>query len=294
MKLTPSILLAPLLLSTSFLLAREAPPPPSPPRPQHPDPVWAATFDEAVERARAIPEGRLLVELRDPECPDCDRMADLVYPSPSFRAFVQDKVPVRLLRSTPDGQRVSARFGIRVSPAWIVLTPDLLLSGKQEGASNQSTWIERFVETERGWALFQQKLAEEKKAPGDPAAAFAVGEEAFRRLGDSMAEERFRRVAGDPKADAGLRERSLAYLAAIAIDARRFDDAARALDGILATTKDPALRQKAELRLADVDLGLGDRVSAKRRLESFLQKYPESPLRPQAEALLKAIGTANP
>ncbi|MRR12682.1 hypothetical protein EG835_09550 [bacterium] len=196
-----------------------------------------------------------------------------------------------LFRSSPDGTRLSERFGVQLSPAWLVLTPDLLLAGKQEGASNQSTWFDRFIASEHDWALFRQKLAIEKAAPGDPAATLAVAEDAYRRFGNEMAEERFRRVAGDPKAANDLRERALSYLAAIALEARRLDDAEKALKEILATTKDPVLREKAELRLADVDLGRGDRGKAAERLGTFLEKHPESPLRPQAEDLLKALGS---
>jgi hypothetical protein len=294
MKRKLRLLIVPLLLAFPCLRAQEAVPPPAAPRPQDPDPVWATTFSEAVERARAIPEGRVLVELRDARCPDCDRMADLVYPSPSFRSFVRDKVPVRLLRSSPDGKRLSEKFGVRVTPAWVVVTPDLLLSAKQEGASNQSTWIERFVLAERAWGLYLRKLEAEKSAPTDPAATFAVADEAFRRYGDAMAEERFRRVVDDPKAPADLREKSLSYLASIALEARRLDDAEKALHGILATTKDPVVREKAELRLADVDIGRGERTKAAERLKAFLDKHPASPMRPQAQELLEALGTAKP
>jgi hypothetical protein len=292
MKRKLRLLLAPLLLSSPFLLGQEDVKPSTAYRPQHPEPVWATSFAEAVDRARSMPDGRVFVELLDEPCPQCERMAGLVYPSADFRAFMKDKVPVSLLRGSPDGARLSERFGVRLSPAWLVLTPDLLLAGKQEGASNQSTWFDRFISAERDWALFRQKLAREKAAPGDPAASLAVGEEAYRRYGDAMAEERFRRVAEDPKAPNDLRERALSYLASIALEARRIDEAENDLKKILATTKDPVLREKAELRLADVDLGRGDRAKAAERLEAFLVAHPESPLRPQAEELLKALGAA--
>ncbi len=292
MKRTRRLLLAPLLLSSPFLLGQENVTPGTAYRPQDPEPVWATSFAGAVDRARSMPNGRIFVELLEEPCPQCERMASLVYPSASFRAFMRDKVPVSLLRGSPDGARLSERFGVRSSPAWLVLTPDLLLAGKQEGASNQSTWIDRFIATERDWALFRQKLAREKAAPDDLEASLAVGEEAYRRYGDAMAEERFRRVADDPKAPNDLRERALSFLASIALENRRFDEAETDLKKILATTKDPVLRDKAELRLADVDLGRGDRLKAAERLGAFLAEHPKSSLRPQAEELLKALGAA--
>jgi tetratricopeptide (TPR) repeat protein len=295
------LLLASALLSSPFLLAQqpdkasEKPPEitpgktPAASRLQDENPVWATTFDEAVQRAKALPRGRIFVELRDADCPECARMEKLIYPSASFRAFMRDKVPVLLDRAGPDGQRLSKLFGIRRAPAWLVVTPDLLLAGRQEGASNQAAWMESFFNSEKAWADFLRKLDAEKKAPSDPAAAFAVGEEAFRRVGDAMAEERFRRVAADKKASPQIREKSLAYLAAIALEDHRFDDAEKALKQLLATTKDPALLEQAELRLADVEIGRGQKPKAAALLKTFLEKHPQSPMRKDAEALLEAL-----
>ena len=293
MKPLPRFLLAPVLLLSPVLLAQPSEKPPEKPsaasRLQDAPPVWAGTFDEAVQRARAMKNGRVFVELRAAECPECERMEKLIYPSASFRAFMRDKVPVVLDRAGPDGQRLAERFGIQRMPAWLVLTPDLLLAGRQEGGSSQAAWIDAFVASEQAWGEFLRKLDAEKKAPSDPAAAFAVGEEAFRRVGDEMAKERFQRVAGDKKAPTELRERSLAYLAAIALEARRFDDAEKALKQLLSTTKNPELLEQAELRLADVEIGRGDRTKAASILRSFLEKHPQSPRRRDVEALLEAI-----
>lgn len=282
-------LLVTVLLFAPVLLAQPEEKTPPAARLQDENPVWASSFDDAVARARAMPSGRVFVEIRSANCPECERMDKLIYPSASFRAFMRDKVPVVLDRAAPDGQRLAERFGLQRVPAWLVVTPDLLLAGRQEGGSSQAAWIESFVASERAWAEFRHKLDLEQKNPSDPAAAFAVGEEAFRRVGDAMARERFERVAGDGKAPAELRGRSLAYLAAIALEERRFDDAEKALKKIISTTKDPALAEKAELRLADVEIGRGENRKAAALLKTFVEKHPQSPARKDAEALLEAL-----
>lgn len=292
MQLPLRSLLAPVLLAALPLAAQVETAPSA--RPPAEAPVWASSLEEAIGRARALPAGRVLVELRDVTCPECERMQSLLYPSASFAGFAADKVPVSVVRGTPDGEGLSRRFRVRTFPAWLVVTPDLLLCGKQEGESNQSTWIQRFIETEKGWAAYQKLLEAEKAGPGDPRAVFAVAEETFRRFGDAEAEGRFRAVAESGAAPAELRDRSRAYLATIALSARRVDDAEKVLHELLATTKDPALREKAELRLVDVDLGRGERLKAAERLRAFLAKYPDTPLRPQAEAILGALGPVNP
>lgn len=294
------LLIASALLSSPVLLAQQPEPSAekapekasSAARLQDANPVWASTFDEALKRARATPEGRVFVELRDAECPECVRMEKLIYPSASFRAFMRDKVPVVLDRAAPDGQRLAERFGIERAPAWLVLTPDLLLAGRQQGASSQAAWMETFFNAEKSWAEFRLKLEAEKKSPSDSTLAFAVGEDAYRRVGDAMAEERFRRVVADGNAPPQLRDKSHAYLAAIALEARRFDDAERSLKQLLSTTKDPTLLEQAELRLADVEIGRGQKKKAASLLKGFLEKHPQSPARKDVEALLAALSGA--
>ena len=288
-----SLLVLAAMTSTPLLTAQAAPKPDPPSRLQDDPPVWAGTFDEAVERARKLPGGRVLVEVREAACPDCERMEKLVYPTASFRAFCRDKVPVSLIAGTEEGNAIARRYALRSFPAWLVVSTDGLLCGKQEGASNQSTWVERFVATEREWAAFQQKLQKEKKTPNDLSAVLAVAEDAYRRFGDEMAGKRFRRIADDPKSSTALKEKALPYLASIGLAAGRLDDAERDLKALLALTKDPALREKAELRLVDVEVGRGERRKAQEKLKGFLAKYPESPLRPQAEALLEALSAPN-
>ncbi|MDX9734315.1 MAG: tetratricopeptide repeat protein [Thermoanaerobaculia bacterium] len=255
---------------------------------------WAETMPDALKRAGALDGGRLLVEIRDARCSECERVEKLLYPSASFRAFLKDKVPVRLLRGTPDADRLYARYRLRTSPAWLVLSTDLMLCGKLEGDTNQSTWIQSFFESEKAWAAFLRAVEEEKASPADPARTFAVGEEAYRRYGDVMAERRFRKLSDDDAAPAELRAKSLAYLATFALEASRFDDASRTLERVLATTKDPALQERAELRLADVEIGRGDHPKAAARLKAFLEKHPQSPLKPQAEGLLRLLDSPRP
>jgi len=285
--LAPALLVAPLLLAqgpqTAFPSAGTDAPI-----------EWAETMPEALKRAGALDGGRLLVEIRDAQCSECERLEKLLYPSASFRGFLKDKVPVRLVRGTADADKLFARYRLRTTPAWLVLSTDLMLCGKLEGDTNQSSWIESFFQSEKGWAAFLRAIDDEKANPADPARSFAVGEEAYHRYGDVMAERRFRKVSENEQAPAELRAKSLAYLATFALEARRFDDAAKILEKVLATSTDPTLLERAELRLADVEIGRGDHPKAAARLKSFVEKHPQSYLKPQAEDLLRLLSSPRP
>src|SRR5512146_1147734 len=120
--------------------ARQCGPPPAPTRAPAPAPdassvgvgtdvAWAPTLADAIERARKLPDGRVLVELWSADCAECQRQESLVIPSRWFFGFMKDKIPVRLGFTSPEGRKMAERFGIPAPPAWLVLTTDGLLSG---------------------------------------------------------------------------------------------------------------------------------------------------------------------
>jgi hypothetical protein len=251
--------------------------------------TWTSTWDEAVAAARKIPDGRILVYFGDDGCGPCQRMEALVIPSTSFYAFTRDKVPLHLTLGSPEGKRLAAKLRVRQIPAWVVVTPDLLVTGRQEGSTTQMGWVEAFVDAEKKWADFRKLLAAEKADPSDAKLVYEVAVGAFRRGGDSLAEPRFERLADDPRTPAGLRESSLAYLATIQLDAGRPGDAAVTLDRLLRVVQDPVLKQRAELRRAEVEIAQGRKDLAIGRLRAFEKEWPGSPLIPEAAKLLEAL-----
>ena len=251
--------------------------------------VWTSSWDEAVEAARKIPDGRILLYFGDDGCGPCQRMEALVIPSTSFYAFTRDKIPLHLKLGSPEGKRLAAKLRVRQIPAWVVVTPELLVTGRQEGSTTQMGWVQAFVEAEKGWAAYRKLLAAEASAPSDPKLAFEVAEESFRRGGDGVAEPRFTRLANDPGTPPDLRESSLAFLATIQLDAGRPGDAAVTLDRLLAVVKDPILKQRAQLRRAEVEIAQGRKDLAIGRLKAFEKEWPGSSLLPEADKLLQAL-----
>ena len=250
---------------------------------------WARTLAEATDAAKHLRDGRILIFFVEPACGQCDRMAALVAPSTSFYAFTRDKVPLYEDVSTPEGKDLARRLGIRSTPTWIVITPDLLQCGRQEGPTTQQGWVNAFIESERGWQGYRKLLAAESAEPGNPQLVFDVARETFQRGGGAEAESRFQRLAGDARTPAAIREQSLGYLTTIEMDAGHIDEAVPHLDTLIATAKDPALRQRAELRRADVEIARGRRDLATRRLKEFLKAHPDSTLAAEAKALLEAL-----
>jgi predicted negative regulator of RcsB-dependent stress response len=250
---------------------------------------WARTWDEAVTEAKKLKDPRILVEFVDEKCGDCVRIERLVIPNASFAAYTRDKVPLRLKYGSPEAKKLTAKLGVDSLPAWAVVTPELLVSAVLIGSTNQAGWFETFSRAEVLWREYKKKLAAEQANPGDEELVFSVAEETFKRGGDGLAEPRFRRLVKSAKPE--LRERSLAYLASIELDSDRVQDAARDLDDLLASVKDPVLRERAEFRRAEVEIALGRRDLAAKRLAAFKKDHPGSELVKDADVLLQRLET---
>jgi hypothetical protein len=255
---------------------------------------WARTWEDAVSIARGLPSGngRILIELVDEDCGECSRMEALIAPSTSFYSFTRDKVPVRVTRSSPDGQMLTRRLAIRSVPAWVVVTPDLVISGLQVGATSQSSWVEAFAKSEKSWSGYLSRLEAERRTPADLELVFAVAVETFKRGGDSSAESRFRRLSTSAGASPAMREKCLAFLATIEMDSGRHDDAVRDLDTILAGSGDPGIREKAELRRAEVEIARGRKDLAAARLKDFKKNHPDSSNIADVDRLLNMLRPA--
>ena len=253
------------------------------------DVIWAPTLEQAQKSAREMRDGRILIFFTAAECGECDRMLKIIAPSTSFYAFTRDKVPVPVDVTKPDGLKLAQKLRVQGAPTWMVVTPDLLECGRQEGVTSQMGWVDAFIQSERGWAGYKKALAEEEAAPGDPAKTFEVARQTYQRGGRPQSETRFRRLAGDAKAPANVREQSKAYLASIELDAGRFDEASSLLNDLSKNATDPRLRERAELRLADVEIARGRKDLAATRLTEFKKAHPGSPLVPEADALLNAL-----
>lgn len=293
-------MLSPILLAALLSQTAPAPPPaPSPtpaavPGPAGLEVLWTSSWNEALEAVRKIPNGRILIFFGDDDCGQCRRMEALVIPSTSFFAFTRDKVPLFEKFSSPEGKKLSATLRIKEIPAWVVVTPELLVTGRQVGPTSQMGWVQAFAEAERGWVGYQKLLAEEKANPGDPKLVFEVARECFHRNGDGLAEPRFARLGNDPRTPPDLREPSLAYLATIQLDAGRPEEAGKSLDLLLSIAKDPGIRQRAQLRRADVEIALGRKDLAAERLRAFRKEWPDSPALPEVEKLLDALDSKAP
>jgi hypothetical protein len=256
--------------------------------------IWASTLSEATEGAKRLKDGRILIFFVETGCDECHRMEAIIVPSTSFFSYTRDKIPLLEDISKPEGRDLARRFRVRGVPTWIVVTPDLLECGRQEGTISQQGWVDAFVQVERGWASYRKLLTAEAADPADAKLVFEAARQTYQRGGGAQAEARFRRLAADGNLAPSIREQSLGYLTSIEMDSGRFDEAIGHLDKLAATAQDPTLKVRAELRRADVEIARGRKDLAIWRLREFQKAHADSPLAAEAKALLEALEGAPP
>ena len=274
-----------LLLPLSPAAAQALPPPPA----AAPASPWADTLDEGIARARNLRSRQILVSLSGKDCGPCDRMDALILPARAFDTLFEGVALVRLDWDSPDAKTIAERYQISAPPAWVWLTADGLLVGLAGGSSSQAQWFEAMGATQAAWQKYQAKLDREKADPSDRALVYEVAVETWKRGGEEAAEARFRRLAADPKAPASTRSGSLAYLATIELDRGRANAAEVFLKELLATSEDPAMKERAELRLADVQVMKKNIPLALQLLKKFRKDHPDSPLVAEANKLIAAL-----
>jgi predicted negative regulator of RcsB-dependent stress response len=191
--------------------------------------------------------------------------------------------------STAEGKDLARRLRIRGTPTWIVVTPELLECGRQEGPTTQQGWVDAFIQVERGWAGYRKVLADEAADPSNPQLVFEAARLTYQRGGGALAEARFQRLARDSKTPAAIKEQTLGYLTSLEMESGRFDEAVAHLDTLIATAQDPVLKMRAELRRADVEIARGRKDLATWRLKEFVKAHPDAPLAAEAQALLDAL-----
>ncbi len=239
----------------------------------------APRFDSlprAIEESKKRGNCRIFVFFDAKECSDCERMNALVLPARIFREVVEDKVIVRVDVNSEEGARLGEEYGISSAPAWIVMTPDGLLSWLQKGMTPQGAWLELLSRSEESWTAYQKLVAEAAENPNDGAKVFESARETFRRHGDAQSEKSFSRLVSDPSTPAPILEQSLAYLATIEMNQKKLDEARVHLEALLKIAKDPALRERAELRLVEVEIGKENGAAASARLERFAGSHPDA------------------
>jgi thiol-disulfide isomerase/thioredoxin len=208
--------------------------------------VWAV--DVAAAKARAATEQKLVfIEFDTPDCGHCQRMDSLLYPAMDFEALLLRMVPVKIFLQGAEGREIGARYGIHEAPSVLVVTPEGRLVFRMEGfLTTRDFYMHIHADLDK-YRAFVKRIEGQDIAHLSAKEALETGAELYRRSDPESALPRLRRAATHPKATAAERDGAREALAAVELELGQTASSRTTIDKLIATTKDPARRERAEL-----------------------------------------------
>ncbi|MGB3561438.1 MAG: thioredoxin family protein, partial [Thermoanaerobaculia bacterium] len=236
----------------------------------------------------------LLVDLYADWCHWCKLLEREVFSTHRFKEFASQFVLLRV--DTEDGgqgTRFVERLGTPSLPTTLILNPRMVKVAEVEGYLPTEKMIEALESQLAAYRALEQALAEFGEGD-DPAILYTLGKELQARNDGERATELYRRLLEGPgvtpEQELSARFRLVNSLRL----SQRFDEAQEELEQarILATAQqNNRLLEHLDLLAADLARERGDCRSALTYLQTFLERYPQSSLRPQARRTLYALRT---
>ena len=249
---------------------------------------WAATPDEA--RVRAAAENKLVyIEFDGRECGQCRRMDALLYPAFDFEALLIPMVPVKIALDSPEGRELARRYGVRDTPAVLVTSPEGRTVFRMEGFTSTAEFYQHIHQDMEAYRTFLKRIDGEDIAHVPAKEALETGRELYQRNDSAAAVPRLERAVRHPKAPAAVRDEAREILAAVELDLGQIPAAHQTIDRLIATTKDPLRRQRAELFRAQLPLAENRPAEALALFRKFQKDHPTSPYIEQVNAMLARL-----
>jgi thiol-disulfide isomerase/thioredoxin len=249
---------------------------------------WAPGWSEA--RTRAAAEQKLVfVEMDDTDCGNCRRMDALLYPAMDFEAVLVRMVPVKVQLKSAAGREISDRYGVREVPTVLVTTPEGRLVFRMEGFMNPRDFYEHIHIDVEKYRVFARRIEGQDIAKLSATEALETGAELYQRSDSESALPRLRRAATHPRATAAVRDSARETLAAVELDLKQVAASRRTIDQLIATTKDPVRRERAELFRAQIPLAENKPDEAIALFRKFQKDHPNSAYTAQVNAMLQRL-----
>lgn len=252
--------------------------------------AWAKTAEEA--RSRAAAEKKLVYYEFDSEtCGDCRRMQSLLYPAFDFEALLIGMVPVRLRIESGEATPLTERYKVSETPSVLITTPEGRLVFLMQGFRNAPDFYTHARKDLDAYRQFAKKL----ETPVDtlPAnEALAIGRELYSRKDPATALTYLRRAAVAPDPGPGVRDNALEGVAAIELEEGDPAASRKAIDRLIATTKNADQKERAELFRAQIPLAQNDPAGALALYKQFVKDHPESKYLEQVRSFIARLEPA--
>jgi tetratricopeptide (TPR) repeat protein len=254
---------------------------------------WASSVNKA--RARAAAENKLVFyEFDRPGCGDCRRMDALLYPAFDFEAVLIGMVPVKVSLESPDGKELGEHYHITDAPSVLITSPDGRLVFLMQGFKSAEDFYGHVHADLNTYRKFALRVESQDIAHLSAEEAYNTGRELYARLDYQAAMARLKRAANAADATPALRASALEGLAAAELELGQLRQARDTIDQLIATTKDHAQLERAELFRAGISLAEGNPEEALSLYRKFQKDHPDSKYLPQIRSFIAKLEAAEP
>ncbi|HEY1252358.1 MAG TPA: tetratricopeptide repeat protein [Thermoanaerobaculia bacterium] len=254
---------------------------------------WAANAADA--RARATAEHKLVYyEFVSQSCGECGRMEGLLYPAFDFEALLVGMVPVRLDLVSKEGSELSERYSIKETPSVAIATPAGRLVFLMQGFKTQGDFfshVRKSLDSYRAWA---NTIDAQNVSALGASDAYQSARQLFARFDYSEARPRFKRASAAPDATPAIRDSAKEGLAACELQLNDPAQARKTIDGLIAATKDPEVKERAELFRAQIPLAQNRPEEALTLYKKFEKDHPQSKYKEQVRDFISRLETGEP
>jgi tetratricopeptide (TPR) repeat protein len=251
---------------------------------------WAK--DAADARAKAAAQKKLVYyEFESAQCGDCRRMQALLYPAFDFEALLIGTVPVRLELDSADAKPLQQRYTITQAPTVLIATPEGRVAFLVQGFKDAPDFYSHARKDLDAYRKFAARVESADVAALSAGDAFALGRELYARSDPAAALAFLQRATVAPDPAPGVREAALEGLAATEMELGHTADARKAIDRVIATTKSPDQKERAELFRAQIPLAQNKPAEALALYKQFAKDHPSSKYLEQVRSLIARLET---
>jgi tetratricopeptide (TPR) repeat protein len=255
--------------------------------------VWAPDIAAAHQRAAA--DGALVYhEFTRKNCGGCARMQALLYPAFDFEALLVGMVPVLVDMDTPEGQRLAERYRVEEPPSVLITTASGRLVFLMQGFQDTPDFYAHVHADLDAYRKFARTVDGQDVAHLPAEEAFRTGQQLYARFDFEGAAARLARAADAKDATPAIRASALQGLAAADLELGRTAESRRAIDRLIATTKDPKQKQNAELFRAQISLVENKPQEALAAYRRFAKEHPDSPYLDEVKTFIARLEGGTP
>jgi thioredoxin-related protein len=237
--------------------------------------VWASSFEEARKRA-AAEEKLVFIEFEGEECGPCKRMQGLLYPAFDFEALLIGMVPVKVRLESTEAKELGIRYAVSEAPSILILSPEGRIVFRMEGFMNAPDFYRQVHADLDAYRKFARRVEQQDIPKLSASEAVATGRELYERSDPAAALPRLTRAATHPKATTVQREDAREIQAAVELELERPGAARQTINRLIATTRSPERKERAELFRAQIPLAENKPEEALALFRKFMKDYPKS------------------